>query len=150
MKTKQLLLCALFAAVTAASVFLPKIPIPGTTIMFTFQTLAVFLTGLMLKPKFAFISQIVYMALGLVGLPVFMNPAVAGFAYILQPTFGFIIGFAVCAFLISLLVRRQIYALYDAKTTKSRIITIIKLAGFALISIIAMYEIGRASCRERV
>ena len=35
---ENLLLCALFAALTAVSVYLPKIPIPGTPLMFTFQT----------------------------------------------------------------------------------------------------------------
>ena len=142
MKTKQLLFCALFAAVTAASVFLPKVPLPGTTIMFTFQTLAVFITGLMLKPKYAFTAQLVYMALGLIGLPVFMNPSVAGIAYVLQPTFGFIIGFAVCAFLVSLLVRKQIFALYDADSATEKRLVYFKIVVFALISIFAMYVIA--------
>lgn len=140
MKTKQLLLCALFAAATAASVFLPKIPIPGTPLMFTFQTLIVFLTGLMLAPKYALISQLVYMALGLVGLPVFMNGG--GISYVLQPSFGFIIGFAVCAFLVSLLVRKQIFAFYNAGSAKHKLIVITKIAIFSLISIAAMYIIA--------
>ena len=140
MKTKQLLLCALFAAVTAASVFLPKIPIPGTPLMFTFQTLFVFIAGLMLAPRYALISQLVYMALGLVGLPIFMSGG--GISYVLQPSFGFIIGFAVCAFLVSLLVRKQIFALYDAGTAKSRWLAIIKIAVFALVAIVAMYVIA--------
>ena len=84
MRLKNLLLCALFAALTAASVFLPKIPIPGTPLMFTFQTFFVFLTGLMLEPRFALISQLVYMALGLIGLPVFMNGG--GLSYVLEPS----------------------------------------------------------------
>lgn len=140
MKTKQLLLCALFAAMTAASVFLPKIPIPGTPLMFTFQTLVVFLAGLMLVPKYALVSQLVYMALGLAGLPVFMNGG--GLSYVLQPSFGFIIGFAVCAFLVSLLVRKHIFALYKVQSDKSRWFVIIKIGVFALISIIAMYIIA--------
>ena len=140
MKTKQLLLCALFAAATAASVFLPKIPIPGTPLMFTFQTLVVFLSGLMLSPKYALVSQLVYMALGLVGLPVFMSGG--GISYVMQPSFGFIIGFAVCTFLVSLLVRKQIFALYDADTAKARWFAIIKIAVFALVAIVAMYIIA--------
>jgi len=139
MKTKNLLLCALFAALTAASVFLPKIPIPGTPLMFTFQTFFVFFAGLLLAPRYALISQLVYMALGLIGLPVFMSGG--GFSYVLEPSFGFIIGFALCAFLVSLLVRRQLLILYKAEG-HARISVILKIVLYAFISLLAMYAIA--------
>ena len=140
MKAKNLMLCALFAALTAASTFLPKIPIPGTPLMFTFQTFFVFLTGLMLEPRHALISQLVYMALGLVGLPVFMNGG--GLSYVLEPSFGFIIGFAVCAFLTSLLARRQVIASLKAEGRRDRALAALKAALGALASLLAMYVIA--------
>jgi len=139
-KLKNLLLCALFAALTAVSTFLPKIPIPGTPLMFTFQTFFVFLTGLMLEPRHALISQFVYMALGLIGLPVFMNGG--GLSYVLEPSFGFIIGFAVCAFLTSLFTRRQVLASLKAERRRDRALAALKAALGALASLLAMYVIA--------
>jgi len=139
MKTRSLLLCALFAALTAASVFLPKIPIPGTPLMFTFQTFFVFLTGLMLEPRYALVSQLVYMALGLIGLPVFMNGG--GLSYVLEPSFGFIIGFAVCASLTGLLVRKQLIASMKSYG-RAKWLAALKAAPGALISLLAMYIIA--------
>jgi len=138
-KLKNLLLCALFAALTAVSTFLPKIPIPGTPLMFTFQTFFVFLTGLMLEPRFALISQLVYMALGLICLPVFMSGG--GLSYVLEPSFGFIIGFAVCAFLTSLLTRRMVIASLKAEG-RARALAALKAALGALVSLLAMYVIA--------
>lgn len=140
MRLKNLLLCALFAALTAASVFLPKIPIPGTPLMFTFQTFFVFLTGLMLEPRFALISQLVYMALGLIGLPVFMNGG--GLSYVLEPSFGFIIGFAVCAFFTSLLARRQVIASLKVEGRRDRALAALKATLGAVSSLLAMYVIA--------
>ncbi len=139
MKTRQLFVCALFAAMTAASVFLPRIPIPGTPLMFTFQTFVVFLAGLLLEPKYALVSQLVYMALGLVGLPVFMSGG--GISYVLQPSFGFIIGFGVSAFLISLLVRKQLLK-YIHSDRKKRAVLTGKIALFSLVSMSVMYVIA--------
>jgi biotin transport system substrate-specific component len=139
LRTKHLLFCALFAALTAVSVFLPKIPIPGTPLMFTFQTFFVFLAGLLLEPRYALVSQLVYMALGLIGLPVFMSGG--GLSYVLEPSFGFIMGFAICSFLTSLLVRKQLIASLKAKG-RARALSALKAALGALASLLVMYVIA--------
>lgn len=133
--------CALFAALTAAGIFI-KIPIPGTPMSFTLQTFFIFLAGLLLEPKYALISQAVYAAIGLIGVPVFMNGG--GFSYVLQPSFGFIIGFCVTAMLISLLVRRNILSLIGKKKGESKLPEVIKIAGFSLLCVAVMYVIGVA------
>ena len=132
LKTRQMLLCALFAELTAAGVFV-KIPIPGTMLIFTLQTFFVFLSGLLLAPRYALISQLVYMAIGLIGLPVFSKGG--GIAYLLEPSFGFIPGFAVCAFLVSLLIRKNM-----RETQKP--LSVLKISAYGLLSIAAMYVIG--------
>lgn len=136
MKTKQMLLCALFAALTAAGIFV-KIPVPGTMLIFTLQTFFVFLAGLLLAPRYALVSQLVYMAIGLLGLPVFSKGG--GLGYVLEPSFGFIPGFAVCALLVSLLIRKKLAAGDPPKPLLA-----LKISAFALISIAAMYAIGVA------
>lgn len=96
-RPRDLVLTGLFAALTAAGAFLriPLEPVP-----FTLQPLVVFLTGAVLRPRLALLSQLVYLAVGLLGLPVFARGG--GPAYVLQPTFGFLVGFALGAWVVSL------------------------------------------------
>ncbi len=141
MKTRQMVFCALFAALTTAGIFI-KIPIPGTPMSFTLQTFFIFLAGLLLEPRYALISQAVYAAIGLIGVPVFMNGG--GFGYVLQPSFGFIIGFCVTAMLISLLVRHNILKLIGKKKGESKTPEIIRIAGYSLLCVAVMYVIGVA------
>ena len=136
MKTKQLLLCALFAALTAVGSIV-KIPI-GTMLVLTFQTFFMFMAGMMLKPRYALFSQVVYAAIGLIGIPVFSTGG--GIGYILSPTFGYIIGFIMCAPLISLLVRKNLLLYIDSEDDKG--LRAAKIAFFALVSIIVMYIFG--------
>lgn len=91
--TRDLVLCALFAALIAIGAFI-RIPIPYVPI--TFQGFFVLLAGFLLGPKYGTVSMLVYIAIGLVGIPVFTEGG--GIMYVLKPTFGFLIGFAVCAF----------------------------------------------------
>lgn len=54
------------------------------------------LAGLLLGGKLGFISVTVYIAMGLLGLPVFAEGG--GLAYLLKPSFGYIIGFAAATY----------------------------------------------------
>ncbi|WP_249664123.1 biotin transporter BioY, partial [Lysinibacillus sp. D4B1_S16] len=49
-------------------------------------------------------SQLHYIGVGLVGLPVFTQGG--GITYIVQPTFGYLIGFALAAYVIGMIVER--------------------------------------------
>ena len=92
--TKDLILIGLFAALIAAGAFI-KIPVP--VVPFTLQFLFTTLAGLLLGGKNGAISVGVYIFLGLLGLPIFA--AGGGFAYVLNPTFGYLIGFCAGAYL---------------------------------------------------
>ena len=81
--TRQITLCALFAALIAIGTYI-KIPTP--LLPLTFQTLFVVLSGLVLGRKYGALSVCVYVIAGVIGLPVFTGSA-------LNPTFGYIIGF---------------------------------------------------------
>lgn len=93
LKTKDLVLCALFVALIAIGAFI-KIPIP--VVPFTLQFLFTMLAGLLLGPELGFISVITYIIIGLIGLPIFSEGG--GIAYIFKPSFGYIIGFAFGAY----------------------------------------------------
>ncbi len=92
-KTNQMILCSLFAALIAVGAFL-RIPIP--VVPFTLQFLFTLLAGLLLGGRLGGISVCVYIFIGLLGLPVFTEGG--GLAYVLKPTFGYIVGFAVGAY----------------------------------------------------
>ena len=98
----MILLTALFTALIAAGTF---IKIPMIPVSMTLQTLFVFLTGLLLPPGHAFLSVLVFIILGLIGLPIFTSGG--GIGALLSPTGGFILGFAVAAFTGAMMARKN-------------------------------------------
>lgn len=100
--TQSIVLCALFAALSTIGAYI-KIPISYVpiTMQLTFTTLA----GLLLGSCKGAISVSIYIIAGLIGLPVFTNGG--GFGYILQPTFGYILGFVAGAFVAGLIVGKR-------------------------------------------
>ncbi len=103
MKTRTLILTALFAALTAVGAFL-KIPFPlaAITLQFFFTAMA----GTLLGKKYGALSQAVYVLLGLVGVPIFALGG--GFSYIFQPTFGFLLGLIPAAWVIGSIAKRPL------------------------------------------
>lgn len=100
-KTKDMVLCALFVALIAAGAFI-KIPIP--LVPFTLQTLFTMMAGLLLGGKLGACAVGAYIFLGLAGLPIFTQGGGPG--YIFQPTFGYIIGFAVGTYVTGVIANR--------------------------------------------
>jgi len=91
---------ALFAAVMAVSAY---IRIPLGVVPLTLQSTAVLIAGYTLGPVQGAAAAILYTAVGLAGLPVFASGG--GPAYVLSPTFGYILGFTVCAWMTGFLAR---------------------------------------------
>ncbi len=103
LKIKNMVLCALFSALMIAGAYI-KIPIPYY-MPITFQNFVAVLSGLLLGPRLGAAATGVYMALGLLGLPVFAGGG--GIGYILSPFFGYILGFVFAAFVSGLLIRKM-------------------------------------------
>ncbi|MGG2073319.1 biotin transporter BioY [Lysinibacillus irui] len=99
--TLALVMIAMFAALTAIGAFI-KIPLP--VVPFTLQIVFVFLAGCLLGSRNALYSQLIYIGVGLVGLPVFTQGG--GIMYVLQPTFGYLIGFSLAAYCIGFIMER--------------------------------------------
>lgn len=96
-----MVLCSLFAALTAICAWM-SIPLPGVS--FTMQTFAVLLTLGLLGGRWGTVSILLYLLLGLMGLPVFSGFRGGG-ACLLDPTGGFLWGFLVCGLVYWLLER---------------------------------------------
>lgn len=101
-RTKDMLHCALFTALIAVGAFI-RIPLPHGE-FFTLQLIFVILAGLLLGPTKGFIAGGMYLLIGLLGFPIFA--AGGGIGYVLRPTFGYLLGFVVAAWLTGFLSRR--------------------------------------------
>lgn len=99
---RLLILSSLFTALTAVGARI-KIPLPFVS--FTLQDFFVVLSGVLLGPLYGALSQITYLFLGLLGLPVFAEGG--GIAYVLHPSFGYLVGFPFASLVAGLIVHRR-------------------------------------------
>jgi biotin transport system substrate-specific component len=88
-------LVATFAAFVAVCAVLPAIP-TGGAVPITLQTFGVVLTGLVLGPRRGFLALLLYVAVGLAGLPVFSG-AVGGVGVLAGPSAGYLLAFPLAA-----------------------------------------------------
>lgn len=94
--TKEMTLVAMFTGLTAIGAF---ISIPIGEVPISMQSLFVILSGLILGSKLAALSQILYIILGLIGVPIFAG-FTGGLHSIMKPSFGFLIGFVFAAYIV--------------------------------------------------
>jgi biotin transport system substrate-specific component len=95
------------AALFTAALAQIAIPVPGSPVPITGQTLAVVLTAAALGPHRGLAGQALYLVLGAIGLP-FYSEASGGFEVISGATGGYIVGFLPAAYLIGLAARHQL------------------------------------------
>ena len=95
MKTKKLIYCALFAAIIA---IMSQIAVPIQPIPLNMGIFGVLLCGGLLGKKYSAASVIVYILLGMVGVPVFSGFR-GGLGVIAGPTGGYIAGYIIIAFI---------------------------------------------------
>ncbi len=123
--TKDMILVSIFSALMVIGAFI-RIPFPLLPI--TLQPFFCALAGILLGARLGLVSQLVYIALGLTGLPVFAQGG--GISYVVNPSFGFIIGFAASAFVMGRIMEIR-------KTTGLKNIMIALISG-----LLTIYAIG--------
>lgn len=96
---------AVFAAITAALGLLPVIVLPISPVPITAQSFGVILAGAVLGARRGGLSQLLFIALVALGLPLLAGGR-GGIGVFASPTVGFLIGFPVVAFLIGWLTER--------------------------------------------
>ncbi len=92
---------AAFGAAIIAVLAQVSIPLPFSPVPITGQTLAVGLIVTILGTRLGTFSVLIYILLGAVGLPVFSGMS-GGFAILVGPTGGYIVGFLVTAIIMGL------------------------------------------------
>ena len=103
MSLRKKMLVSLFASVLCVSsyIVLPFGPVPVTL-----QVLFVLLSGAVLGDEMGALSVVIWIMLGVFGLPVFAGGK-AGPLVLLGPTGGYLIGFVFCAWIVGRLTRGQ-------------------------------------------
>jgi len=91
--TKDITYTSFFTALAVVSAVIVRLGTGTMLVPFSLLPMVSLLSGMILGPKLGAISMLVYVILGLIGVPVFASPPYGGFTYILKPTFGFLLGF---------------------------------------------------------
>lgn len=137
--TRRLTLCAVMAAVTCV---LAPISIPIGPVSITGGTLAIYLTVYLLGGVWGTVSTLVYLLVGMVGLPVFSN-YMGGVSRLAGPTGGYLVGYIpmmlLAGFLVELTLRR-----FGGTGKKEQAIAIaLQFLGMALATAV-LYAFGTA------
>jgi len=127
LSTQELVQAAMFAALMCVLTIMVRMFQPLVVIPFSLQPLVMLLAACLLPPRAAFLSMLAYLGLGLIGIPVFSMPPYGGPAYVLVPSFGFILAFPAAAWVQSRLIRRADW---------------LNFIGSGLAGIAVMYAIG--------
>jgi biotin transport system substrate-specific component len=130
-RTRLFILCGLFAALSSVCAVI-SLPLPFTPVPVSLATLGAFLAGGILGPKFGALSQVVYILLGAIGLPVFAG-FTAGVGILAGPTGGYIAGYIAIACVAGLPVGR-------IKGAGVRAVAV--LAAFMVLGMCACYALG--------
>jgi biotin transport system substrate-specific component len=98
----------LFVTILTAIAAQVSIPLPFTPVPFTLQPMVVLLGGAALGSRLGFTSQILYLAAGIAGLPVFAASPVLpqGVGRLLGPTGGYLMSYPFAAFVAGYLAER--------------------------------------------
>lgn len=125
-------LIAIFASLTAIGAFI-RIPIPYVS--FTMQFFFCSISGIVLGGKKGALSQLLYVLIGLIGIPIFTKGG--GPQYIFQPTFGYLIGLIIASYVIGKVVelrRNNFINLFTANILGLAFIYLIGVSYFYLIN----------------
>lgn len=127
--SRNIVFVALFAAISAISGFL-AVPIPGTPVPIVLQNMMVVLSGMLLGPILGSASTLLFVVAGLLGLPI-LSGGTGGFAKLMSPTGGFIVGYVISSLVTGLIMGKPVYG---RKSSLARTICA-SVTGFAVMYI---------------
>ena len=143
--TRQADLCikagaVLFMTTLTAAAAQVSFSIPFTTIPFTMQPMVVLMAGLVLGPRLGMMSQMLYLAAGIAGLPVFAASLTLplGAARVLGPSGGYLMSYPLAAFVTGWLATRGFDRRYLTSIAAMLVgLTIIYAIGIAWLALFA-------------
>ncbi len=103
-KTQNIILCSFFAALSGIFSQI-IIPLPFTPVPISLASLCAIFSGLILGPRIGAISQLVYLLIGMVGLPFFARMQ-GGFSALLGESGGFLLSYPIIALISGFIVKK--------------------------------------------
>lgn len=141
MSLRGMAYASMFGALTALGAYI-MIPLPPVPV--TMQTLFVDLSGALLGGSLGAMSQVVYILLGVVGLPIFAGGK-AGAGVLLGPTGGYLTGFVAGAFVIGkVTAMREKPGLVWLICAMSLGIAVVYILGIAQLMVVAKLDLAKA------
>lgn len=129
-------LVATFAAFIAVCALLPAIPVAGMAVPITLQTFGVMLAGTVLGARRGALAVLLYLAVGLAGLPVFAQGA-GGLGVLAGPSAGYLLAFPIAAAIAGALVTL-------GRRVRSRRVPLLVFGAAMAGSLLATHPIGVA------
>jgi len=139
--TTDIALVSAFAALIAVCALIPGIHPSGIAVPITLQTFGVLLAGAVLGPLRGFLANILYLAVGFAGLPIFADQT-GGPSTFTKPSIGYLLAFPVAALLVGFLVK------YVARNRKTSALAIFVCS--AMGSILVIHPAGIAGLAWRL
>lgn len=140
--SKKASLTALFSALICATAFI-QIPLPTIGVPIVIQDMTAILAGMLLGPLYGTLSVLLFLVVGIIGLPVFSGKA--GFHVISQGlTGGFLVGYLLAAFLAGLCMQLFYKPGKNEKSTKAAFKSWLVLFFAAVIATVALFTLGIA------
>lgn len=138
----------LFISVLTAAAAQVSVPVPFTSVPLTLQPMVVLLGGLALGSRLGSASQILYLAAGIAGLPVFAaSPLLPpGPLRLLGPTGGYLMAYPLAAFVTGYLAERGLDRRYATSVVAMLVgLLVIYAAGAAWLGLFARTVSGGAA-----
>ncbi|MCX6149857.1 MAG: biotin transporter BioY [Ignavibacteriales bacterium] len=116
-------------AFTTLTAFAAQVSVPVQPVPFTLQTMLVILSGAFLGSRNGAISQIIYLFVGIIGIPVFANMSF-GLPILFGPTGGYLLSFPIAAFIVGFIIerKRNLFTIISSMVLASLIVLIIGAA----------------------
>lgn len=147
--TREIILGAMFTSMAVIQALLLRF-LGAMVIPFSLMPFIAILAGALLGARGGAISMLVYVLMGLIGLPVFEKPPYGGIAYLLQPTFGFLLGFVAAAYVVGKIKPRSGHSMLRYILAALGGILIIYVVGLPYIFAILSFYLGQATSALQV
>lgn len=136
MKTKDIVMIAMFTAFIAVMAFIPPIPLPFMPVPIVLQNIGIILAGCLLGYKSGTLSVVIFLLLVATGLPL-LSGGRGGLGVFFGPSAGYLFGYPVVAFLIGLLIDKK-----WNKLTFTYALTVNIIIGVLLLNLVGGYFMG--------
>jgi len=138
LSTKDITYTSMFTALAILSAIIVRLGTGTMLVPFSLLPMVALLSGIVIGPKLGAMSMLLYVILGLIGVPVFASPPYGGPIYILKPTFGFLIGFIASSWVAGKIAERKSSYLLASLLG----LIVIYLIGLPYLYIILSYYLG--------